>query len=321
VVAEAARSHGVRLIAPSRPGYGVSTMSPPGLARTADDTLELADQLGIGRFALLGSSGGGPFALAMAAAVPDRVSAIAVLASPGNYAEVKPEVLGDDDRRALDLAAAGPFGDALEVMNTVADADLQGLRGLSAEEFSGAIAKMGPPGGGWLNRHPELLQLFEDDFRRAITTSDGMSRDNLSWLREWDFDPASVSSGCSSCTASPIGWRRWPMVSGSATTSPIASCVSSLETMERSPSAPRSHSSQHSLRARSRDRKSEWSGGARSSAMRGRLQAAMTQARASVAGPVPSESPGAVTALLPDEGVSVAVTRAGRGFRVAVAAA
>ena len=193
VVAEAARAHGVRLIAPSRPGYGVSTMSPPGLARTADDTLELADQLGIGRFALLGSSGGGPFALAMAAAVPDRVSAIAVLASPGNYAEVKPEVLGDDDRRALDLAAAGQFEDALEVMNTVADADLQGLRGLSAEEFSGAMAKMGPPGGGWLNRHPELLQLFEDDFRRAITTSDGMSRDNLSWLREWDFDPASVS--------------------------------------------------------------------------------------------------------------------------------
>jgi pimeloyl-ACP methyl ester carboxylesterase len=88
VVAEAARSHGVRLIAPSRPGYGASTLSPPGLARPADDTLELADQLGIGRFALLGSSGGGPFALAMAAAVPDRVSAIAVLASPGNYAEV-----------------------------------------------------------------------------------------------------------------------------------------------------------------------------------------------------------------------------------------
>lgn len=193
VVAEAARSHGVRLIAPSRPGYGISTMSPPGLARTADDTLELADQLGIGRFALLGSSGGGPFALAMAAAAPDRVSAIAVLASPGNYAEVKPEVLGDEDRRALDLAAAGQFEDALEVMNTVADADLQGMRGLSAEEFSAALAKMGPPGGGWLNRHPELLQLFEDDFRRAITTSDGMSRDNLSWLREWDFDPASVS--------------------------------------------------------------------------------------------------------------------------------
>jgi pimeloyl-ACP methyl ester carboxylesterase len=46
-----------------------------------------SNKLGIARFALLGSSGGGPFALAMAAAVPERVSDIALLASPGNYAE------------------------------------------------------------------------------------------------------------------------------------------------------------------------------------------------------------------------------------------
>ncbi len=183
----------MRVIAPSRPGYGGSAMSPPGLARTANDTLELVDRLGIARFALLGSSGGGPFALALAAAVPDRVSAIALLASPGNYAEVKPEVLGVDDCRALDLAAAGQFEEALEVMNAVADADLNNLRGLSADRFSEALAKMGPPDGGWLARHPELLQAFQADFRRAITTSDGMSRDNLSWLRDWDFDPASVS--------------------------------------------------------------------------------------------------------------------------------
>src|SRR4051812_38673334 len=38
------------------------------------------------------------------------------------------------------------------------------------------------------------------------------------------------------------------MVSGSATTSPTANYMSSLEIMARSPSAPRSHSSQHSLR-------------------------------------------------------------------------
>ena len=193
VVAEAAGSHGVRLIAPSRPGYGASTMSPPGLASTANDTLELADQLGLERFALLGSSGGGPFALAMAASAPERVIAIAVLASPSNYAEVKPEVLGDDDRRALDLAAAGRFEEALDLMNAVADVDMEGMRGLSTEEFSEALARMGPADGGWLGRHPDLLRKFRDDFRRAITTSDGMSRDNLSWLRDWDFDPASVS--------------------------------------------------------------------------------------------------------------------------------
>src|SRR5690242_16188951 len=115
-----AKAHGVRLIAPTRPGYGDSTLSPPGLARTAPDTVELADQLGLDRFALVGSSGGGPFALAVAAAAPERVSAVAVLGSPGRYADVKPEVIGDDDKRALDLAAAGDVEEAMRVMDAVA---------------------------------------------------------------------------------------------------------------------------------------------------------------------------------------------------------
>jgi pimeloyl-ACP methyl ester carboxylesterase len=124
VVADAARSRGVRLVAPTRPGYGASTLSPPGLSSTAADSLELADQLGLDRFALMGSSGGGPFALAVAAVAPDRVSAIAVHAGPGRYAEVKPEVLGDDDRRALALLADGDVDEAMRIMVALGDADL-----------------------------------------------------------------------------------------------------------------------------------------------------------------------------------------------------
>lgn len=192
VVADAASAHGLRLLAPTRPGYGDSTFSPPGLAATAADTLELADQLGLDRFALMGSSGGGPFAIATAAAAPDRVSAISVHASPGCYAEVKPEVLGDDDRRALDLAADGDVEEAMRVMDALGDADLGELRGMSEKEFSQAMSRMAPPGESWLDRHPDLKQAFQVDFRRAITTSAGMSRDNLSWLRDWDVDLEAV---------------------------------------------------------------------------------------------------------------------------------
>ncbi|HEY2877682.1 alpha/beta hydrolase [Nocardioides sp.] len=192
VVADAASAQGLRLVAPTRPGYGDSTVSRPGLAATAADTLELVDQLGLGRFALMGSSGGGPFALATAAAAPDRVSAIWVHASPGSYAEVKPDVLGDDDRRALDLAADGDVEEAMRVMDALGDADLGELRGLSEEEFSQAMSRMAPPGESWLDRHPALKQAFQADFRRAITTSAGMSRDNLSWLRDWDVDLEAV---------------------------------------------------------------------------------------------------------------------------------
>jgi pimeloyl-ACP methyl ester carboxylesterase len=190
---DAARARGIRLVAPSRPGYGASTMSAPGLTPTASDALELAEHLGLGRFAVWGTSGGGPFALGVAAAAPERITLAAVHAGPGSYAEVKPEVLGDEDRRALDLVAEGKSEEGVAVMNALGDADFGGLRGLSTEELSAAMAKMAPPGESWFDRNPGRKQEFEADFQRAITTCDGFSRDNLSWLREWDVDLAAVT--------------------------------------------------------------------------------------------------------------------------------
>src|SRR3954447_11205533 len=63
---EAALAHGVRLVSISRPGYGGSTLPPgaPSLRATGSDTAELARRLGITEYAVLGTSGGGPFAVA-----------------------------------------------------------------------------------------------------------------------------------------------------------------------------------------------------------------------------------------------------------------
>jgi pimeloyl-ACP methyl ester carboxylesterase len=194
VVAGMARTRGVRLIAPSRPGYGASTNSPAGLAPTAADTVELADQLGIEQLVVVGASGGGPFALGLAATVPDRVAGLAVHGGPGVYSEVKPEVLGDDDRRALALLEAGDPDEAARIMGALGDADLGGLRGLSPAEFSEAMQKMAPPGENWFDRHPDLREAFESDFQRAITTSDGFGRDNLSWLGPWDIDLTAIAT-------------------------------------------------------------------------------------------------------------------------------
>jgi pimeloyl-ACP methyl ester carboxylesterase len=194
IVADAASASGVRLVAPSRPGYGESTFSPPGLAASVPDTLELADHLGLERFAVLGTSGGGPFALAVAAVAPDRVTSVSVLAGPGVYAEVKPEVLGDDDRRALALAADGDVDGAMTIMNGLGDAFLGKLRHLPPAEFAAALATIAPPGETWLDRHPDLKVVFQADFQRAITTTDGFSRDNLSWLGDWDFDLDAVTA-------------------------------------------------------------------------------------------------------------------------------
>ena len=68
VLSDVASEHGVRLITPDRPGYGRS--SPPPQDWTwrdwQTDLTELLHAEAIDRAALLGFSGGGPFALAAA---------------------------------------------------------------------------------------------------------------------------------------------------------------------------------------------------------------------------------------------------------------
>ncbi|TFB83706.1 alpha/beta hydrolase [Cryobacterium algoricola] len=78
----AAAARGIRLLSYGRPGYGGSSGLPGrDVAAAAADVEQLSDALGIGRFAVMGASGGGPHALACAALLPERVSAVGCLAS------------------------------------------------------------------------------------------------------------------------------------------------------------------------------------------------------------------------------------------------
>src|SRR5262245_63455026 len=75
-VAEAVAA-GLRPIGIDRPGYGLSTPSPGRtITDWVPDALAVADALGVERFAVVGSSTGGSYALALAATVPDRVAAV-----------------------------------------------------------------------------------------------------------------------------------------------------------------------------------------------------------------------------------------------------
>lgn len=193
VVVDAVERHGVRVVGVSRPGYGASALSPPGLAATATDIVELADRLDLDRFVTMGLSGGGPFALAVAAVAPERVASVAVHAGPGPFAEVTPEVLEDLDRRALAMVADGDVDGAMALELTSADDEFADLRSLSGEAFAAALQKTAPPGPNWFDEHPEARPAFDADFQRAIATSDGYVRDNLSWLGAWDFDLTAVT--------------------------------------------------------------------------------------------------------------------------------
>lgn len=73
---------GLRWVGYDRPGYGGSTPRPGrDVASAAVDVATLADALDLGRYAVMGHSGGGPHALASAALHPERVVAAVLCAS------------------------------------------------------------------------------------------------------------------------------------------------------------------------------------------------------------------------------------------------
>ena len=79
-----ARERGLRVIAPDRPGIGHSDAVP--MTSVADYSAELgalADALAIDRFLLLGYSGGGPYALAVAHRLAHRVESATIVSGAG----------------------------------------------------------------------------------------------------------------------------------------------------------------------------------------------------------------------------------------------
>ncbi len=80
-----AQQTGTRVLALDRPGYGLSTPHPDRtLLDWPGDVLAVADHLGIRRFAVLGYSGGGPYAAACAASLPrQRLTSAAIISGVG----------------------------------------------------------------------------------------------------------------------------------------------------------------------------------------------------------------------------------------------
>jgi len=75
-----ADERGLRIVGIDRPGIGSSSSHLYGsIADFTSDLARVADSLGLDRFAIIGLSGGGPYALAGGHGLADRVPVIGVL--------------------------------------------------------------------------------------------------------------------------------------------------------------------------------------------------------------------------------------------------
>jgi pimeloyl-ACP methyl ester carboxylesterase len=178
----------VRVISFDRPGYGRSDPAPFGLTAVAEDARTVADALGLGRFAAFGWSGGGPFALAVAALLADRVTAVGVASGPGPFQKVPGALaqLADSDLAALALLpdrpdeAARQFTIGSELMVAFKDDEPTFMNGMEAAFGNADADVLVDP----VLRH-HLFTMLSEGLRQG---AGGGGWDNVAWVGPWDAD-------------------------------------------------------------------------------------------------------------------------------------
>ncbi|MDL9935998.1 alpha/beta hydrolase [Gordonia sp. ABSL1-1] len=188
---EHAVTHGIRLIGIDRPGVGSSTpYHYANVAAFADDLAKVVDALGIDEFAVIGLSGGGPYTLAAAHAMPERVVAAGILG--GVAPRVGPEAIGGGLMElgsfvapAVEVAGA-PIGKVLStilgVARPIADPAIRIYGRFSPEADRAALAR------------PEFRAMFLNDLlhggRRRM---EAPFNDIVAFAHDWGFRVSDVT--------------------------------------------------------------------------------------------------------------------------------
>jgi pimeloyl-ACP methyl ester carboxylesterase len=114
--AAAAGPAGIRFVGIDRPGYGLSTPWPGRtIAGWVPDALAVADALGIDRFAVIGSSTGGSYGVALAALAPERVIGLLLCCAVTDMRWPEGRRLVGGSGRAGDIWDAPDRATALEI--------------------------------------------------------------------------------------------------------------------------------------------------------------------------------------------------------------
>ena len=202
----AAEHVGARLIAPDRPGFLGSTPRPGRtIADWPADLEALADAAGIDTFGILAQSGGTPYALATAAALPDRVRAIALcggimpFTEPGALDEVGGPMLG-----AFKLGRRAPWLLRLLMRRAARNPAKAGERALRDL----------PPVDAALMEDPAMRAIHDETTAEVMRHTDELVNEiELLW-RPWPVDlgdvraPAALWVGERDLTHPPV-MSRW----------------------------------------------------------------------------------------------------------------
>ena len=181
---------GAYVVTFDRPGYGRSSVNPNRtVLSVADDALAVADELGWDRFTVLGVSGGGPHALAVAHRSPERTRAVGLAVGGAPVEMVDPDDLiainREGRRRALEEGRA-----SLDAFLSDPAAQITADPGAALD----ALMADAPAVDLEILKRPEFRAIVVESLREAFVNGpQGWFDDAWALLTPWGFELHDVS--------------------------------------------------------------------------------------------------------------------------------
>ena len=189
VAEDALSRRDVRLIAVDRPGYGLSDFQAG--RRIGDwprDVTVIADALGIRRFAVLGVSGGGAYAAACAARIPDRVTATGIACGLGraDLPELR-ATMNPFARISFAFAARCPR------LAQFSYSTLGRVLRKRPHWILALLARQAPAPDRAVLADPRVQSVLMESYREAYRAGGrGPAYDLTLYARPWDFSPGEI---------------------------------------------------------------------------------------------------------------------------------
>ena len=186
ILADRAIKKNIRVIGIDRPGMGLSDFKKNRtLLDWPDDVVELADALGIDKFAVEGISGGGPYVAACAYKIPERLTSCGIISGAASK-----DLEIEKKMRIFSVIRIFPWLFKLMIW-----LQSRGMRNLEkAEKKMKESAKKFPEADRKIFDDPQILSLFVKETAEAFRQgSKGVYYEGKIYVKSWGFNLEDIS--------------------------------------------------------------------------------------------------------------------------------
>ena len=186
ILADRAIKKNIRVIGIDRPGMGLSDFKKNRtLLDWPDDVVELADALGIDKFAIEGISGGGPYVAACAYKIPERLTSCGIISGAASK-----DLEIEKKMRIFSVIRIFPWLFKLMIW-----LQSRGMRNLEkAEKKMKESAKKFPEADRKIFDDPQILSLFVKETAEAFRQgSKGVYYEGKIYVKSWGFNLEDIS--------------------------------------------------------------------------------------------------------------------------------